>query len=128
MRRFMITENIGRKRKFYNAKPWVAGTDVKYSAVTAMYKGTPRKGSAVLLRSYDSRREPPPEFDCTIWQAGRATSATGLAFKPIQIGQHHFIDEGHGTFNPAPLVLDEAVVNEWPGREVGVFILSLIHI
>ncbi|KAJ5447799.1 Patatin-like serine hydrolase [Penicillium cf. griseofulvum] len=92
------------------------------TAVTAMYKGTPRKGSAVLLRSYDSRREPPPEFDCTVWQAGRATSATGLAFKPIQIGQHHFIDEGHGTFNPAPLILDEAIVNEWPGREVGVFV------
>ncbi|KAJ5503050.1 Acyl transferase/acyl hydrolase/lysophospholipase [Penicillium fimorum] len=92
------------------------------TAVTAMYKGTPRKGSAVLLRSYDSRREPPPEFDCTVWQAGRATSATGLAFKPIQIGQHHFIDEGHGTFNPAPQILDEAIVNEWPGREVGVFI------
>lgn len=87
-----------------------------------MYKGTPRKGSAVLLRSYDSRREPPPEFDCTIWQAGRATSATGLAFKPIQIGQHHFIDEGHGTYNPSPQILDEAIVNEWPGRDVGVFI------
>ncbi|KAJ5770726.1 uncharacterized protein N7511_002777 [Penicillium nucicola] len=92
------------------------------TAVTALYKGTPRKGTAVLLRSYDSRREPPPEFDCTIWQAGRATSATGLAFKPIQIGQHVFIDEGPGTYNPAPQVLDEAVVNEWPGREVGVFI------
>ncbi|CAI7635478.1 unnamed protein product [Penicillium bialowiezense] len=92
------------------------------TAVTALYKGTPRKGSAVLLRSYDSRREPSPEFDCTVWQAGRATSATGLAFKPIQIGQHVFIDEGSGTYNPAPQVLDEAVVNEWPGREVGVFI------
>ncbi|KAJ5295232.1 hypothetical protein PENANT_c001G02174 [Penicillium antarcticum] len=92
------------------------------TAVTALYKGTPRKGTAVLLRSYDSRREPPPEFDCTVWQAGRATSATGLAFKPIQIGQHVFIDEGPGTYNPAPQILDEAVVNEWPGREVGVFI------
>lgn len=76
----------------------------------------------MLLRSYDSRREPPPEFDCTIWQAGRATSATGLAFKPIQIGQHNFIDEGPGTYNPAPQILEEAVVNEWPGREVGVFV------
>lgn len=93
-----------------------------FSAVTACYKGTPRKGSAVLLRSYDSRREPPPEFDCTIWQAGRATSATGLAFKPIQIGQHVFIDEGSGTYNPSPQILDEAIANEWPGREVGVFI------
>ena len=92
------------------------------SAVTALYKGTPRNGSAVFLRSYDSRREPPPEFDCKIWQAGRATSATGLAFKPIQIGQHVFIDEGPGTYNPAPQVLEEAVVNEWPGREVGVFV------
>lgn len=92
------------------------------SAVTALYKGTPKNGPAVLLRSYDSRREPPPEFDCTIWQAGRATSATGLAFKPIRIGQHNFIDEGPGTYNPAPQILDEAIVNEWPGREVGVFV------
>jgi hypothetical protein len=33
-----------------------------------------------------------------------------------------FIDEGAGLYNPAPVVLDEATVNEWPGREVGVFI------
>ncbi|CAL5874846.1 uncharacterized protein PFLUO_LOCUS9148 [Penicillium psychrofluorescens] len=92
------------------------------TAVTALYKGTPRNTPAVLLRSYDSRREPPPEFNCTIWQAGRATSATGLAFKPIQIGQHVFIDEGAGTYNPAPQILDEAVMNEWPGRDVGVFV------
>ncbi|KKK16685.1 hypothetical protein P175DRAFT_0503424 [Aspergillus ochraceoroseus IBT 24754] len=92
------------------------------TAVTALYKGTPKNGAAVLLRSYDSRREPAPEFNCTIWQAGRATSATGLAFKPIQIGQHMFIDEGPGTYNPSPQILDEATVNEWPGREVGVFI------
>lgn len=92
------------------------------SAVTTVYKGTTRKGSDVLLRSYDSRKEPPPEFNCSIWQAGRATCATGLAFKPIQIGQHVFVDEGPGTFNPSPLVLEEAAVNEWPGREVGVFV------
>lgn len=90
--------------------------------MTALYKGSRRSDSAVLLRSYESRKEPPPEFDCTIWQAGRATSATGLAFKPIQIGQHVFIDEGPGTYNPAPQVLDEATVNEWPGRDVGVFV------
>lgn len=90
--------------------------------MTALYKGSLRSDSTVLLRSYDSRKEPPPEFDCTIWQAGRATSATGLAFKPIQIGQHVFTDEGPGTYNPAPLVLDEAAVNEWPGREIGVFV------
>lgn len=92
------------------------------TAVTAVYKGSRANTPPVLLRSYDSRREPPPEFECTIWQAGRATSATGLAFKPIQIGQYVFIDEGSGTFNPAPQALDEAVVNEWPGRELGVFV------
>lgn len=92
------------------------------TAVTAVYKGTPKGSPAVLLRSYDSRRESAQEVNCAIWQAGRATSATGLAFKPIQIGQSVFIDEGNGKFNPAPQALDEAVLNEWPGREVGVFV------
>ena len=90
--------------------------------MTAIYKGTASGGQPAVLRSYDSRKEPSPEFDCAIWQAGRATSATGLAFKPIQIGQSVFIDEGAGKFNPAPFVLDEACVNEWPGRDVGVFV------
>jgi hypothetical protein len=94
-----------------------------HSAVTAVYKGTKKSGTGqVLLRSYDSRKEPPVEPNATIWQAGRATSATALAFKPIQIGQSVFLDEGTGKYNPAPMVLDEAVCNEWPGREVGVFL------
>ncbi|KAK0728719.1 acyl transferase/acyl hydrolase/lysophospholipase [Lasiosphaeria miniovina] len=92
------------------------------TAVTAMYKGTQKGGEPALLRSYDSRREPAPEFECRIWEAGRATCAIGLAFKPIQIGQSVFHDDGAGTFNPSITVLDEAVVNEWPGRDVGVFI------
>jgi hypothetical protein len=92
------------------------------SAVTAVYKGTKKSGTGqILLRSYDSRKEPAVEPNATIWQAGRATSATALAFKPIQIGQSVFLDEGTGKYNPAPMALDEAVSNEWPGREVGVF-------
>lgn len=87
-----------------------------------MYKGTPRGGDPAILRSYDSRREPAPEYDCKIWEAGRATCAIGLAFKPIRIGQSVFHDDGAGTFNPSPFALDEATVNEWPGRDVGVFI------
>ena len=88
-----------------------------------MYKGTKKSGTGqILLRSYDSRKEPAAVDNCTIWQAGRATCATALAFKPIQIGQSVFLDEGAGKYNPAPMVLDEAVCNEWPGREVGVFI------
>ena len=79
-------------------------------------------GSSVLLRSYDSRKEPAIEPNCTIWQAGRATSAIGLAFKPIKIGQSAFHDEGAGKYNPSPQILEEAAVNEWPGRDVGVFV------
>ncbi|KAH6844927.1 acyl transferase/acyl hydrolase/lysophospholipase [Chaetomium sp. MPI-CAGE-AT-0009] len=92
------------------------------TVVTAIYKGTAKGGAPAMLRSYDSRREPAPEFDCKIWEAGRATCAIGLAFKPIQIGQSVFHDDGAGTFNPSLTALDEAVVNEWPGREVGVFL------
>lgn len=93
------------------------------TAVAAVYKGTKKSGHGqVLLRSYDSRKEPPIEPNATIWQAGRATCATALAFKPIQVGQSVFLDEGTGKYNPAPMALDEAVCNEWPGRDVGVFI------
>lgn len=89
------------------------------TAVFAVLRGT----SVInMLRSYDSRKEPAPDVNCTIWQAGRATSATQMAFKPIQIGQSVYLDEGAGKYNPAPMVLDEAVQNEWPGREVGVFV------
>ncbi|KAI9663316.1 MAG: hypothetical protein M1831_002600 [Alyxoria varia] len=42
--------------------------------------------------------------------------------RPIQIGQSIFIDEGNGKFNPSPQILDEACLNEWPGRDVGVFV------
>ncbi|KAI0472712.1 acyl transferase/acyl hydrolase/lysophospholipase [Xylariaceae sp. FL0804] len=92
------------------------------TAVTAMYKGTSKGGVPAILRSYDSRKEPAPEFDVKIWEAGRATSAVGLAFKPVKIGQSIFHDEGAGTFNPSPFALDEAAVNEWPGRDIGVFV------
>ncbi|CZT40253.1 related to calcium-independent phospholipase A2 [Rhynchosporium secalis] len=92
------------------------------TAVTAIYQGTPKGGLPAILRSYDSRKEPSPEFDCSIWQAGRATCATGLAFKPIQVGQSVFIDEGAGQYNPCPFALDEACVNEWPGRDIGLVV------
>lgn len=90
-----------------------------HRAVTAVLQGTPQN---VLLRSYDSRKEPAIEPNCTIWQAGRATCATGLAFKPIRVGQTVFHDEGAGKYNPSPQILEEAAVNEWPGREIGIFV------
>lgn len=115
-------ERTEQKRESLQPWPRLLFAKPSHSAVTAVYKGTPKGGASVLLRSYDSRKEPPPEFNCTIWQAGRATSATGLAFKPIKIGLSTFHDEGSGKYNPAPKILDEATVNEWPGRDVGVFL------
>ncbi|KAL8930432.1 MAG: hypothetical protein Q9208_000616 [Pyrenodesmia sp. 3 TL-2023] len=81
-----------------------------------------RDGTNVLLRSYPSQNERTIEPNCTVWQAGRATCATGFAFKPIQIGASVFQDQGSGHFNPSCEILDEVVLNEWPGREVGMFV------
>lgn len=93
-------------------------------AVTAVYKKTNLKSptTSALLRSYRSRKKPGLEYLYPIWQAGRATCATKLAFKPMQIGSSIFLDEGGGNYNPSPLILDEAVINEWPNRPIGVFL------
>ncbi|KAI5293223.1 hypothetical protein KEM52_005733 [Ascosphaera acerosa] len=114
----MVAQESGNPyAALYDNRPFRCKT-----AVTAVYKNTPPTGKPILLRSYDSRREPPPDFNCTIWQAGRATCASALAFKPVKIGQYELLDEGAMNYNPAPQALDEAVLNEWPGREVGVFV------
>ena len=93
-------------------------------AVTGVYKKTNTKSptTSALLRSYRSRKKPGLEYLYPIWQAGRATCATKLAFKPMQIGSSIFLDEGGGNYNPSPLILEEAVANEWPNRPVGVFL------
>lgn len=92
--------------------------------VTAVYKGTSPNSSnpPALLRTYPSRGESVPSYNCTIWQAGRATSATLSAFKPITIGQDTFLDEGSGRYNPAQQVLEEAHINEYPDDTISVFI------
>ena len=97
----------------------------------AVLKGhNENSATTVLLRSYPSRTQPAIESECAIWQAGRATSATKLAFKEIRIGTSTFLDEGYGlvnhdktpTYNPAPQILEEALVNEWPGQTIGLFL------
>ena len=100
-------------------------------AVTAVLKGhSERSATTVMLRSYPSRTQPAVESECAIWQAGRATCATKLAFKEIRVGTSTFLDEGYGlinsdktpTYNPAPQILDEAIINEWPGQSVGLLL------
>jgi len=63
----------------------------------------------VLLRSYESKKV--KEVDCTIWEAGRATSAASSFFDPIKIGQFEesFVDGGTGCNNPVDKVFEEAL-------------------
>jgi hypothetical protein len=62
-----------------------------------------------LLRSYESQKV--QEDDCTIWEAGRATSAASSFFDPIKIGQFQksFVDGGTGCNNPVERVYEEAL-------------------
>ncbi|KAK6332376.1 hypothetical protein TWF696_003094 [Orbilia brochopaga] len=87
--------------------------------VAATYQNSPEGAPPCLLRNYLSLTTLNPEPNVKIWEAGRATAATMAAFKPIQIGQTIFQDEGAGRYNICPTVIEEAMCNEWPGRTVG---------
>lgn len=90
--------------------------------LTAVYKSSDTTHPPAILRTYESSHSTNPSPRCTIWEAGRATCAHFPAFKPIQIGQDIFLDEGPGRYSPVAQVLEEALVHEWPGREVGVLV------
>ncbi|KAJ7857864.1 FabD/lysophospholipase-like protein, partial [Mycena leptocephala] len=66
----------------------------------------------VLFRTYNTTNS--PAMDCTIWQAGRATSAAPTFFKQIRIGppgiEEAFVDGGMGQNNPIAALLLEAQV------------------
>ncbi|KAJ7852232.1 hypothetical protein B0H13DRAFT_2284387 [Mycena leptocephala] len=66
----------------------------------------------VLFRTYNTTNN--PAIDCTIWQAGRATSAAPTFFKQIRIGppgiEEAFVDGGMGQNNPIAAMLLEAQV------------------
>ncbi|KAL7268770.1 hypothetical protein RUND412_008596 [Rhizina undulata] len=79
-----------------------------HTLVTAMYQGSGPNSPGVLLRSYPSRSEGVPSYNTTIVQAGRATSATLAAFKPVTIGQTTILDEGAGKYNAIMQLLTEA--------------------
>ncbi|KAF8421999.1 patatin-like phospholipase-domain-containing protein [Tirmania nivea] len=87
--------------------------------VTAILKGSFYDQEPALLRSYNSPAEALLEPNCAVWQACAATTAIQMLFKPVQIGQHIFHDEGPGSYNPTPSVLREAAEHLWKGREIG---------
>jgi hypothetical protein len=75
-------------------------------------------GIPVLFRTYSSPTN--ETFNCTIWEAARATSAAPTIFERIKIGefgQQSYIDGGLGLNNPTAQVLAEAELI-FPGREV----------
>ncbi|KAJ7869067.1 FabD/lysophospholipase-like protein [Mycena leptocephala] len=77
----------------------------------------------VLFRTYDTTDH--PAMDCTIWQAGRATSAAPTFFKQIKIGppgiEEAFVDGGMGQNNPIAALLSEAKVM-FPDRQIACII------
>jgi len=88
----------------------------------ATFKGSDEHTPPAFLRTYESAQSTAISPKCTIWQAGRATAAHFPAFKHIKIGHDIFIDDGSGRYSPVVQILEEAMVHEWPGREVGVLV------
>ncbi|KAJ7840799.1 acyl transferase/acyl hydrolase/lysophospholipase [Mycena olivaceomarginata] len=77
----------------------------------------------VLLRTYNTPDH--PAMDCTIWQAGRATSAAPTFFKQIKIGrpgmEEAFLDGGMGHNNPTAALLLEAKIL-FPDKQIACII------
>jgi hypothetical protein len=73
-----------------------------------------------LFRTWSADRN--PGYNCTIWEAGRATSAAPTFFKRIYIGnpgmQEEFVDAGIGCNNPVQYLVQEAQREFGPKREV----------
>ncbi|KDQ57927.1 hypothetical protein JAAARDRAFT_34743 [Jaapia argillacea MUCL 33604] len=75
-----------------------------------------------LFRTYPSPKN--ASYDCTIWEAARATSAAPTFFKPIDIGdtvKERFVDAGLGNNNPTMRVIEEADLI-FPGRSIACII------
>jgi predicted acylesterase/phospholipase RssA len=69
--------------------------------------------TAAIPRLFRTYRVPKNEsFDCTIWEAARATTAAPTFFKGIEIGgpgwKERFIDGAFGRNNPIGQVFEEA--------------------
>jgi hypothetical protein len=73
-----------------------------------------------LFRTWSADKS--PGYNCTIWEAGRATSAAPTFFKRIFIGEsgleEEFVDAGIGCNNPVQYLVQEARQEFGPKREV----------
>lgn len=85
-------------------------------AVAAQHVQWPR-----LFRTWSADKN--PGYNCTIWEAARATSAAPRFFKRIYIGkpglQEEFVDAALGCNNPLKELVSEAEKEFGEDREVG---------
>ncbi|KAJ7434403.1 hypothetical protein FB451DRAFT_289523 [Mycena latifolia] len=100
-----VLRQIFREQKMKDVRPHACKI-----FVCAMHEGNMNAGIPELFRSYDTPEE--PAFDCKIWEAARATSATPGLFKPMEIGsggvRPRYIGGCVGHNNPTSLVVAEA--------------------
>src|SRR5262245_26936950 len=67
-----------------------------------------RSGICERLRTYTHTSQQSPAENCTIWEAGRATSAAPFYFPPMEINGQRYFDGGMVSNNPILEVVNEA--------------------
>ena len=75
----------------------------------------------VLIRSYRTDSVGQQNYDCSVWEAARATSAAPTYFGPIKLRGPNaatFVDGGVRANNPIELVMKEAR-DIWDSRAIG---------
>ncbi|XP_014557063.1 hypothetical protein COCVIDRAFT_37372 [Bipolaris victoriae FI3] len=96
------------------------GSDTDGGSVKFFVCATMVNGGIQRLRSYPSTAEEP--FDCTIWEAARATSAAPTFFAPIKFPNGmDFRDGGLGANNPIFELINE-VRKEYPTRDISIIV------
>ncbi|KAJ7448717.1 hypothetical protein FB451DRAFT_1375247 [Mycena latifolia] len=115
-----VLRQIFQQEKMRDVSPHACKT-----FVCAMHESNLNAGIPELFCSYDTPEE--PAFDCKIWEAARATSATPGLFKPMEIGRGgvrpRYIGGGVWNNNPTSLVVAEAE-KMYPSRPV-VLVVSI---
>ena len=99
-------KDVVRERLIDENAPMADENADKVPTFVVAAKGTRAESPPNLFRSYQCDDHDASE--CTIWEAGRATSAAPTFFKPVQIGHAAFCDGGLAHNNAGELALFEA--------------------
>lgn len=103
--RMLEDDDQGQGCKMYVRRPGnIYSTDRTRRFVCA----TPALNVAFRRRFRNYRVRQHEAYNCTIWEAGRATSTAPTFFKRIKIDGEQFVDAGLGCNNPIKEVISEA--------------------